>query len=119
MKRKNWLSYLFAALIALQSFAGIADVHQLHQSGAEHLNFEENHEHAHVDQQTKDVHATPIDASEELDCHHCCHCHGHFTPALLDKVFNVYYKKSSNGVPAYVKSVTPEIINPLLRPPIA
>lgn len=74
---RHYLKYLLATLIALQSVVVMADVHQVHQSGVEHLTLE--HEHRQnvqfqltgVDRQTQDP-----GSIEQLDCHHCCHCHG-------------------------------------------
>ena len=75
---KKWLSYWLVILIAMQSFSAIADAHQTHQSGEQHLTFE--HEHA----QTQPVVTQPLSLkkstelpSDGLDCHHCCHCHLH------------------------------------------
>ncbi|MBV1919812.1 MAG: hypothetical protein KUG73_03965 [Pseudomonadales bacterium] len=39
------LTYLLVTMIAMQSFVAMADVHQPHQSGGQHLEFE----HAHDD----------------------------------------------------------------------
>jgi len=74
---RHYLMCLLATLIALQSVAVMADVHQVHQTGTEHLTFEHEHkqnvqlQQAGVDQQTQDP-----GSINPLDCHHCCHCHG-------------------------------------------
>ena len=79
------LTYLLVTMIAMQSFVAIADVHQPHQRGNQHLEFE----HVHGDPATKisefdeldvvkSVFSEPFESSslDEYDCHHCCHCHG-------------------------------------------
>jgi hypothetical protein len=58
------------ALIALQSLASVADIHGLHQSGLQHLNFDHTHTSAHNLSENSDTQPC------NLDCHHCCHCHG-------------------------------------------
>lgn len=72
---KHWISYLLATLIAFQSVAAIADVHQSHQSGIDHLEF--NHEHASqaLDQDSQDPADNRLQGPTADDCHHCCHCH--------------------------------------------
>ncbi|OUS00599.1 hypothetical protein A9Q81_10465 [Gammaproteobacteria bacterium 42_54_T18] len=68
------LTYLLVTMIAMQSFVAIADVHQPHQSGEQHLEFE----HAHGDSAELNVSSEPLESTslDEYDCHHCCHCHG-------------------------------------------
>lgn len=79
------LTYLLVTMIAMQSFVAIADVHQPHQSGEQHLEF--NHDHPDSDQNigesdgfevVKNVSLESFSSSslDEYDCHHCCHCHG-------------------------------------------
>ncbi len=114
---KRFLAYFILALVVFQSAAGIADVHQSHQSGIEHLFFEE-HQHSHEDAETNQSHS---DASEELekDCHHCCHCHGYFNPAVLLTPLSLSLKKPpTSPISDYNEMSLSEIINPLLRPPI-
>jgi hypothetical protein len=68
---------MLVALIAMQSVVAIADAHQSHQKGTEHLEFEHEHEHDSVHAID---HASVIENSapspNQYDCHHCCHCHG-------------------------------------------
>ena len=64
--------YLLTALIALQSATAMADAHQSHQSGAEHLTVEHDHnDEVMTDDKLK---VDPMTANP-FDCDNCCHCH--------------------------------------------
>ena len=66
---KRTLLCFLTALMTLQSIYAVADMHQLHQSGSEHIAVSQDHpEHTEKTFQNPDVNA--------YDCHHCCHCHG-------------------------------------------
>lgn len=65
---RSLLTFVMIALIALQSLASVADTHGLHQTGGEHL------EHAHA--LSAKASTQPNDVSQDLECNHCCHCHG-------------------------------------------
>lgn len=78
------LIYCLTTLIAVQSVMAMADAHQLHQSGQDHLSF--NHDHS-----AKEGDRLSVESEQRLfelgstaghDCHHCCHCHG-MSPAFL------------------------------------
>ncbi|GAA6169630.1 hypothetical protein [Sessilibacter corallicola] len=114
---KRFLTYFILALVVFQSAVGIADAHQSHQSGTEHLTFDD-HQHAHED---VEVDHKLVDGAEgqERDCHHCCHCHGHFTSAVLVKPSGFVLNKSSTSNTDYSENFPSKVINPLLRPPIA
>lgn len=114
---KRFLTYFILALVVFQSAAGIADTHQSHQSGTEHLTFDD-HQHKHED---FEIDHSLIDEAEgqERDCHHCCHCHGHLNPAVLIKPLSFALNKSPTSNSNYSESFPSEFINPLLRPPIA
>lgn len=73
---RDYLIYCLMSLIALQSVVAMADVHQLHQSGTEHLAFDHEHNSNHA-QLTSDETRNSKDQtnSQHLDCQHCCHCH--------------------------------------------
>ena len=71
------ITYIVVVLIAMQSVVAVADIHQYHQTGSEHLTFEHSHEHnesSSLSAQT--VASIDITDSSVFDCHHCCHCHG-------------------------------------------
>lgn len=114
---KRLLTYLILALVVFQSAAGVADAHQSHQSGTEHLTFDD-HQHTHDDIETHD---NLVDGTEgqERDCHHCCHCHGHLNHAVLIKPLGFTLNQSPTSVSDYSESFPSKVINPLLRPPIA
>lgn len=72
---RRYLSHLLIALIALQSVVSFADVHQIHQSGTEHLAHEYEQSILPTDPVVLDALSDTTDTSQ-LDCQHCCHCHG-------------------------------------------
>jgi|SRR5690554_1071370 len=120
--RKRALTYAVLILIVLQSGMAMGDAHQLHQSGAEHLAFDETHQH--LDGFESDRH--PIEdaesdpsSSQTWDCHHCCHCHGHFSPAILVPTEPTLLSKSSSPVPDYSENTFPDTFETFLRPPKA
>lgn len=108
-------TYLLLLLMTFQSAAGLADIHTAHQSGLEHLTFED---HQHLEDEH---HGDSVVQSEngERDCHHCCHCHGHSTPAIVITIDRIFMAKSSSLIPDYVDKATPDTFATFLRPPIA
>lgn len=60
---------LLITLLALQPVVSYADTHLLNQTSGEHT--EATHEHNSAVGQTDTTH----DANQ-MDCQHCCHCHG-------------------------------------------
>lgn len=101
--------------MTFQSAAGLADIHTAHQSGLEHISYDdhqhnEDEQHIVLDDKTN---------QEVPDCHHCCHCHGHSTPSIVLALDRIDSVKSSSPVPAYLDKVFPETFETFLRPPIA
>lgn len=77
MMIRHAITYLMIALIAVQSVVAVADAHQLHQSGTEHLTFDHEHDQpTHTPQVEQETKTNATLGSTSLDCHHCCHCHG-------------------------------------------
>jgi hypothetical protein len=118
---KRGLTYFVLALVVLQSAVAIGDAHQLHQSGAEHYVFDDAH--LHVDEHATDnEHNHNLNSNlsaEKWDCHHCCHCHGHFSPAVLISAEDIHLATLSSPVPDYSDKAYPETFETFLRPPIA
>lgn len=116
---KRALTYFVLTLIVLQSVGATADAHQQHQSGVEHLTFDESHQH-HDQHNSSDLDTLSVeDSSQNLDCHHCCHCHGHFCPAILMSESNDSFYKRSITIESYTNKIFPQIVDSFLRPPIA
>jgi len=109
------MTYLLLLLMTFQSSVSLADIHMTHQSGLEHLTFD-GHQHAEDEH-----HTSSIEQSEngERDCHHCCHCHGHCTPAITIAFNRFCTTKSSSPVPEYSDKALPDTFESFLRPPIA
>ena len=92
---QRWLTYFLLTLIAMQSVTVSADMHQNHQSGTKHFNFDVEHNHQqtsrshdgiYLESKVESINKNHMD---QLDCHHCCHCHGTVTPALI-KFFSFF-----------------------------
>lgn len=114
---RHYLMCLLASMIALQSLNSVADVHQLHQSGAEHVEFDHSHQPTDVEgdnQLTKD---TPEKPNQSLyDCHHCCHCHGFV--ALTGATARLATFFSGKQQFDYLTNLISAIPPSLFRPPI-
>lgn len=119
---KRALTYFVLTLVVLQSALAMGDMHQLHQSGAEHLVFDQPHQHNEANalekQHDHDINSESP-TSQKWDCHHCCHCHGHFCPAILISTEGIHLAKSTSPVPDYVEGTFPETYETFLRPPKA
>jgi hypothetical protein len=116
---RKWTSLILTILIAFQSVVAMADAHQSHQSGSDHVEFEHNH--------SAELEVSVNDAEEELvaelvgqfDCHHCCHCHGMSPVFLAAQSFGLalpWLNRTGSGYFVEYPSVS---IPPGLRPPIA
>ncbi|MAE21643.1 MAG: hypothetical protein CMK92_04365 [Pseudomonas sp.] len=113
------LTYFVLALVVLQPAMAIGDAHQLHQSGAEHFVFDDAHLHddGHISDAQADQ--SNLSETENGDCHHCCHCNGHFSAAALIAIERVDLAKHSSPVPNYSENTFPETYETFLRPPKA
>lgn len=122
MNIRHYLTCLLALLIALQSVAAMADVHQLHQSGTEHLEFDHSHQSTATDTHNDNLLAkqTPDQPGQSVyDCHHYCHCHGHGSVVLIGATSHLADLFSENGQADYQANLTSGIPPSLFRPPIA
>lgn len=116
---KRLLTYFVLMLVVLQSALAMGDAHQMHQSGTEHLVFDDAHPHddGHVADAQADH--SKLSTAESWDCHHCCHCHGHLCASVLISTERVHLAKHSSPVPDYSENTFPETYETLLRPPKA
>lgn len=115
---RRWFSVAMVLMIALQSVAAIADAHQLHQSGTQHLTFDHSHLSSDIDNGNQLVKHSPDQPGQPLyDCHHCCHCHGHASvvPAGSLSHFAIF---SGTELADYQAHLTSKIPTSLFRPPI-
>lgn len=129
--RNNWLAYILVTLIAWQSVAAVADAHQMHQTGTDHLAFDPTHNHTfdpeqvNSDSVAKDQEAgqqklrASLASTDSPDCHHCCHCHGNSAQALPSVLAAESYGKHYAFRTPYIKDAAPNFLTPFLRPPIA
>lgn len=127
------LTYILLLLMTWQSGASMADSHSAHQSGIEHLSFQD-HDHSSDDLLVSDVldryvldsdalksdvfDGNVFDGEEAPDCHHCCHCHGHSGPAIVLKSPGILFQKHSTKGSEYRVAMFPEPLFTFLRPPI-
>ena len=112
---KRWFMMVIALMIALQSVAAIADVHQFHQSGSQHLEFDHSHQPSDTDNGKQLVKQSPDQPGH--DCHHCCHCHGHASVVLAG--LSSHFAFSGTELANYQAHLPSTIPTPLFRPPIA
>ena len=121
-------------LISLQSVALASNKHQVHQAGESHVDELIATEHHHGKQAEPrnsdfgvfiassghDHHDQSYDEAvvSDLDCHHCCHCHG-VLHLIHDAHLPVADVSTGNSVPAYHYSLTLAAMTPDLPPPIA
>jgi len=116
---KRWFVMVMALMIALQSVAAIADAHQFHQSGTEHLEFDHSHQPTDTDNDNQLVKQSPDQPGQPLyDCHHCCHCHGHASVVLAGSLSN-FAIFSGTELADYQAHLSSTIPTSLFRPPIA
>lgn len=111
LMRFKSLMILLLMAVSFQSVASVSDVHQSHQSGAEHLEFEHEHE--------GDANLKPMDESSSFDCHHCCHCHGDHVSSMLPPSFSLAYLELNQAIHISEHSFTSNLASRLLRPPKA
>ena len=115
---------MLAVILLLQSFAGIADAHQLHQSDNQHKKIaEHNHsDNNHTDNNHNNDELSSTDLtqgeSDALDCHHCCHCHTPGHSALPVTLSQLESPNSSAVLLAYQARYLTHIPKSLYRPPI-
>jgi len=114
------LIYFLGALIALQSVVFAANTHPLQSTDHEHTSVDHQHDHQHLPTALEDNndHFLSSDNTGDADCDHCCHCHGHLTPALIDGADNITMRQHVSLLSPYPNNVTTDVINSLLRPPI-
>lgn len=109
---KNLLMFLLISAMSFQAIASVADVHESHQSGVEHLDFEHEHDDAKVN-----VDSEKQSTQKSFDCHHCCHCHGGHISSLLPSGLNLAFLYANQSL-SNLKQVKKKSHNSrLLRPP--
>ncbi len=114
---RNALSYLLIALIALQSVVVIADVHQSHQSGTQHLEFEHDHDSDFAGKKIQ-YEAEVNSSADQYDCHHCCHCHAIAHLFLTAGHGIVDISSFGQELPEYSLTYISNLLLPAFRPPI-
>ncbi|GAB2189031.1 hypothetical protein MAH1_06380 [Sessilibacter sp. MAH1] len=130
---KFFLAQLLALMVALQSFAAIADIHQYHQNGLDHLEFKHDHKLLAENTTVKNLEDAVGDSSvinldkaalkdsklPSKDCHHCCHCHTHGHHAILNTSTDSAPQERIAALSKYHFPTTSFDPFPLFRPPSA
>ena len=118
---RAWLSYLLITLIALQSVVAVADAHQLHQTGDQHLDFDhvDVHGSSHPDEHLIAEVQSSSAPNAQYDCHHCCHCHGVVQLGVPSSISNLDPAMSQQGISTVHFNYLTPALDPGLRPPIA
>lgn len=114
--KNTWIGLVLAFLIALQSFAAVADSEESHVVDAQHLQTE----HSHESDDSELVDETSDSEHNIKDCHHCGHCQGAHTQWVASN-------KSALATPEFISTnqyfYTDHADNvfteELIRPPIA
>jgi hypothetical protein len=80
--KNTWVSLLLVVLIAMQSYAAVANSDENHQVDPQHIQTEHSHDAHHVDGIA--LFEDSLDSGEHniKDCHHCGHCQGTHTQWL-------------------------------------
>ncbi|MCF6319007.1 MAG: hypothetical protein L3J83_06975 [Proteobacteria bacterium] len=118
------MSHILMLLVVCQSTIAVADLHQSHQSGQDHIKLH------HVDGLTDGDESISSQADIQIDidiesnttvsydCQHCGHCHSVSCYYLLkdDTVFIVYH--DNDTIFENLNLFSTRIISPDLRPPI-
>jgi len=112
-----WLSYMLVALIATQSVIAIADVHQSHQEGTQHLEFQHEHDSIRAMDYQLDQN-TSTSSPDNYDCHHCCHCHGMSFFIVTANASGLNIDTSANPRLVFHLFYRSNLISPDIRPPI-
>lgn len=122
MTLHNLVAYIFIALIGVQSIVAVADAHQMHQVGTEHIEWNQNfdnHDQWQASQQFYNSEQIEHIDSHHLDCQHCCHCHWHSSMIYLGNSLALSQISSltlSFPITIGASSAYPQS---LLRPPIS
>ena len=126
--RSNCFGHILIILMAIQSIIGVVDAHQYHQSGLEHIEFDQNHDH--IEHYGHSSMSLNVNLDHELeftnhfqehndqDCHHCCHCHTYTGSALLPR-FSLDLVPLASINFHYSERSVPIVLTTFLRPPIA
>jgi hypothetical protein len=116
---RKWTSLILTVVVVFQSVVAMADAHQSHQSGSDHVEFEHEHR-AGSDRPVNNLEETTSAVSPvQFDCHHCCHCHGMSSVFLAAHSFGLPLSWSNQTVKYRSVEYLSLSPSPGLRPPIA
>ena len=111
---KKHLLHFLLILVAGQSTAAVADLHEAHQNGQEHLEFNHVDKDMAIDSETSDDEINTV----SYDCHHCCHCHGVACHYLDNQTDNDFILAEISLQLTHFTLFYSRTITPYLRPPI-
>ena len=120
---RHIFSYLLTLLIALQSVAAMADIHQLSHADHKTATFEKSVSIEVLASDETDSYSSDTQSNERsdgntVDCHLCCHCHDmtHFLPAGSHRVVVAIQTHQVNS--AYQTRFFSHRSSPDIPPPI-
>ena len=109
-------------MIALQSTMAVADLHQSHQAGQEHLEFDHvdivDHQSDYENSKKPSDIKSLTDNVTSYDCHHCCHCHGVACHYFDNQQKNQFSHLDSSTHLTSNFQFNSRSTSPALRPPI-
>lgn len=115
---------LLMLILVLQSLIAVADVHQLHQQTPMHQSLTAGESINHIaiaasesvdDAGNGDITQDPS-KTYDVQCSHCCHCHGTMPMAAHASHFPTL--DSASPVPEHFATVSSWLSSPDFRPPI-
>jgi hypothetical protein len=115
---RKWTSLILTVLIAFQSVVAMADAHQSHQSGSDHVEFKHDHDDGSDESASAIEYPQSNGPVGQFDCHHCCHCHGMSPAFLTAQGFGPTLQLSNHSDGNYSVEYPSLSISPDLRPPI-
>ena len=81
---------------------------------------ESHHESCISDSAICDVNDASADDGQEINCDHCCSCHGHFTHLFLFPKYDFHYgSRSKAALAAYLQRTPSHLQSGIDRPPRA
>ena len=97
------INYMLVILIALQSVAAFADVHQYIQTDTDHLSAD-GHKHRHLNVASQTADSMELNSTQN-ECDHCCHCHASAGPFLNKVQTNLNFPNRISDCPDYLFSM--------------
>ncbi|MCG8312675.1 MAG: hypothetical protein MI976_05615 [Pseudomonadales bacterium] len=116
---RQYIAYILVALLAMQSIVALADAHQYHQTGSEHIVFDKHYEISGSEPNLIQTNIVDYTQENTMDCQHCCHCHGSTGIFISDSQTSFLYSSLTQIAPEYHSNYRSETASPETPPPIS